>query len=316
MKVGQGTLVAAIGALLLIGCGVRLTHFKTDTRRQVVSSDDPLQKPLAAYMGAATSLEKLHVARQAQQLELAERPAPQPSTSLATGCLITKWGAIWLLNKRGERLHVVQPADGCELKAATVEADDLLGYPKAFDGGPGYTLSEADCKEACTRPACTGRGLAATAPTPTQTTASPAVVAPAKGWGLGPADGWMKQSPLRFNAIAIRAFAPGGIYHSLPPGQPLLLVFGGASVNDMMRNWALHVQKLQLPYIVTCMDETLFDLAGTHGLPAAIFQQASGAAGPGVVTTRWKYFRMDPAAFMTMGILKVRRRNLLVVLFL
>ena len=24
------------------------------------------------------------------------------------------------------------------------------------------------------------------------------------------------------------------------------------------------------------------------------------------VTTRWKYFRMDPQAFMTMGILKVR----------
>eukprot|EP00967_Tisochrysis_lutea_P015199 scaffold17111_cov36-Tisochrysis_lutea.AAC.4 len=138
----------------------------------------------------------------------------------------------------------------------------------------------------------------------------------------------------------MQAFAPGGAYHSLSVGQPLLLVFGGASVNDMLRNWALHVQKLQvcymhstpmqtearsttmspwqdlrdppcvlpslqLPYVVTCMDESLFQLAGEHGLPAAMFKQGHEAAGPGVVTTRWKYFRMDPRAFMTMGILKV-----------
>lgn len=54
------------------------------------------------------------------------------------------------------------------------------------------------------------------------------------------------------------------------------------------------------------MDESLFSLAGRHGLPAAIFEQGHAAAGPGVVTTKWKYFRMDPRAFMTMGILKAR----------
>lgn len=53
------------------------------------------------------------------------------------------------------------------------------------------------------------------------------------------------------------------------------------------------------------MDESLFTLAGHHGLPAAIFIAGHQSAGPGVVTTRWKYFRMDPRAFMTMGILKV-----------
>lgn len=57
---------------------------------------------------------------------------------------------------------------------------------------------------------------------------------------------------------------------------------------------------------MTCMDESLFTLAGQHALPAAIFQTGHEAAGPGVVTTRWMYFRMDPRAFMTMGILKVR----------
>ena len=29
-----------------------------------------------------------------------------------------------------------------------------------------------------------------------------------------------------------------------------MLVFGGASVNEMLRNWAIHVQKLQVPYAV------------------------------------------------------------------
>ena len=38
-------------------------------------------------------------------------------------------------------------------------------------------------------------------------------------------------------------------------------------------------------------------------------QVESAACGQGEteVTTRWKYFRMDPVAFMMMGILKVAR---------
>ena len=35
-----------------------------------------------------------------------------------------------------------------------------------------------------------------------------------------------------------------------------MLVFGGASVNEMLRNWAIHVQRLQVPYAVACMDES------------------------------------------------------------
>ena len=142
-----------------------------------------------------------------------------------------------------------------------------------------------------------------------------------------------------------------------------MLVFGGASVTDMLRNWALHVQKLAVPYVVTCMDEKLFALADRYPTPTSYPTQTyltltshllhthltphthptptlnahgRGLAGarpvigarlevcraaparsnnlPGVifsdnsdgrVTTKWKYFRMDPKAFMTMGILKV-----------
>ena len=58
---------------------------------------------------------------------------------------------------------------------------------------------------------------------------------------------------LRFNAPAAAAFPT----LRLEPGEPLLLVFGGASVNDMLKNWVLHVQKLKMPFVVACMDESL-----------------------------------------------------------
>ena len=51
------------------------------------------------------------------------------------------------------------------------------------------------------------------------------------------------------------------------------------------------------------MDQKLFDTANTNKIPAAIFADTQKA---GAVETRWKYYRMDPKAFMQMGILKVR----------
>lgn len=39
-------------------------------------------------------------------------------------------------------------------------------------------------------------------------------------------------------------------------------------------------------------------------MPGVMMLEKDGADKK--VTTRWKYFRMDPKAFMTMGILKVR----------
>ena len=49
-----------------------------------------------------------------------------------------------------------------------------------------------------------------------------------------------------------------------------MLVFGGASVNEMLRNWAIHVQRLQVPYAVACMDENLFSLADDFGMPGVM----------------------------------------------
>ena len=117
----------------------------------------------------------------------------------------------------------------------------------------------------------------------------------------------MGKSTLRFNGAAQRQF--GAL--RLAAGEPLLLVFGGASVSDMLRNWAIHVQKLSLPFAVACMDTALFELADGHGLPGVMMAEGAlkedGATmQQSSVTTRWKYFRMDPKAFMTMGILKVK----------
>ena len=52
------------------------------------------------------------------------------------------------------------------------------------------------------------------------------------------------------------------------------------------------------------MDENLFSLADDFGMPGVMMLEKDGADKK--VTTRWKYFRMDPKAFMTMGILKAR----------
>jgi len=327
MKPVHGAVVAALGALALIGCGVRLTHFNGPATRRaavqlVVEHEQPsrrlepeTQQPAAARQPVVAPKPRVPVTS-----------APPPPAALspraggdikgggkaggdglsADACLIAKWGGVWALEgPRRMRYHVDIPTPGCDQRSAEVEGDSLATFPKAHGGGPGYALGAKGSKAACLRRACAGPGLRkpalVEAPTPLQ--------APPNGWGLGPAPGWIEGSPLRFNSVAIKAFAAGGSYEGMPPGQPLLLVFGGASVNDMLRNWALHVQKLALPYIVTCMDESLFTLAGKHGMPAAIFRGGSGeeaSAGPGVVTTRWKYFRMDPRAFMTMGILKVR----------
>jgi len=326
MKPVHGAAVAALGALALIGCGVRLTHFNGPATRRaavqlVVEHEQPSRRLVPETQQPAAARQPVVAPK--PRVPVTSAPPPPAALSPRAGgdtkggkaggdglsadaCLIAKWGGVWALEgPRRTRYHVDIPTPGCDQRSAEVEGDSLATFPKAHGGGPGYALGAKGSKAACLRRACAGPGLRkpalVEAPTPLQ--------APPNGWGLGPAPGWMEGSPLRFNSVARKAFAAGGSYEGMPPGQPLLLVFGGASVNDMLRNWALHVQRLALPYVVTCMDESLFTLAGNHGMPAAIFRGGSGeeaSAGPGVVTTRWKYFRMDPRAFMTMGMLKVR----------
>ena len=235
----------------------------------------------------------------------------------AHACLITKWAAVWLVDVRSNtRSHVGFPSPGCEGRAAAV--DDIDKYEKAHHGVGAYFLDEASSKAACQHTAC-GASVAA-APTASvgaggggssQQAASDSLV-PHLGWGAGIQSGgaWMARTRLRFNQPAQDQFKT----LQLAPGEPLLLVFGGASVSDMLKNWVLHVRRIpNLPYVVACMDETLFGNAEAQGFPAVLMAGAADAAaamgGGGSsdrVTTKWKYYRMDPKAFLQMGILKVR----------
>ena len=199
-----------------------------------------------------------------------------------TACLITKWSAVWVVHPDKTRSHVSFPTPGCEIKAAPV--DKLEAYNKAFNGEGDYFLGTEKSRVACEKlrgcgsPAPTQNGAAASTPSSTS-------VEPALGWGGGvPAGGaWMANSTLRFNAPAAAAFPT----LRLEPGEPLLLVFGGASVNDMLKNWVLHVQKLKMPFVVACMDESLFELAAKSNHPAVLMREdASG--GESKVSTRWK----------------------------
>ena len=70
----------------------------------------------------------------------------------------------------------------------------------------------------------------------------------------------LARAALKFNAQAERGF----VASPPPAGEPLLLVFGGASVTDMLKNWALHVRELGMGYAVACMDQKLFDTAGAQ----------------------------------------------------
>jgi hypothetical protein len=52
------------------------------------------------------------------------------------------------------------------------------------------------------------------------------------------------------------------------------------------------------------MDEKLFRLAESKGYPAVLMREVEGKEA--AVSTKWQYYRMDPVAFLSMGILKVR----------
>ena len=235
----------------------------------------------------------------------ADAASARTPVKLAGGCLITKWSAVWVVDAtRKLRSHVTAPTPSCDLHASEVE--DLAPYDKVNGGLGAYSLSEIDSSAACLLPGCFPRagGAAATGAAGSAVGGSgrddEVLRPPVLGWQMGVDPEWQSRSALRFNEAARRAFA------SPPPpqGEPLMLVFGGASVSDMLKNWAGHARVLGMGYAVACMDAALFDTANSMGVPAVMMKSVSAANG--AVTTQWKYYRMDPKAFMQMGILKAR----------
>ena len=187
------------------------------------------------------------------------------------------------------------PTAGCDMKAAIV--DSLNSFPKAEKG---YALDRNESAAACTMGACLANGEIASVE---RSSTGPHRLVPPQGWGQGPSRGraWMARTSLAFNGPALKLFSN----LELQPGEALMLVFGGAAVSDMLKNWALHVRRLDMAFVVAAMDVSLFDLAESHSMPAVLLREKSGAQS--VVKTRWKYYRMDPKAFMAMGIIKVTR---------
>ena len=218
----------------------------------------------------------------------------KPEVGGKGACLITKWSAVWIVHPDGKtRSHVSTPTAACDLHASNVE--DIDKYTKSHGGAGEYSLSEEQSKLACEKPGCF-----ASSTSKAPGAGGDALQPPTNGWGNGVSDGWLGRSNLRVNPTA-----ESGFVSSPPPaGEPLILVFGGASVTDMLRNWAIHAKELGMGYTVACMDDGLFQTATSQLIPAAIMKDTS--ASNGAVTTRWKYYRMDPKAFMQMGILKVR----------
>ena len=68
---------------------------------------------------------------QAAPVATVELPPPVSTPPSKPSCLITKWGAIWLMQiSNSERRHVQHPIDGCESKALTVQDEHLDRFPK------------------------------------------------------------------------------------------------------------------------------------------------------------------------------------------
>ena len=193
--------------------------------------------------------------------------------SAIDGCLITKWSSFWLVGSDRRRRYVAFPSARCEeLLGVMREEDDPSRFAKADGEGSIFELNQAESHAACALTACAAHGR----PSGKRMQAAAGgggggggggaggggaggggaggggggggvdLPTPVNGWGQGPTAGWMASSALRFNGAA-RDLAQ----RPLPAGQPLLLVFGGASVSAMLRNWVEHVRRLDMPFVVT-----------------------------------------------------------------
>ena len=185
------------------------------------------------------------------------------------------------------------PHRRCEERAGII--DEIGSFPKAKTG---YALDRAASAAACKLPACMANGEIPSAQHALSRHTHLCRLRAGDEVPCAGLRGWRAASS--FNAASARVFAT----LELRPAEPLLLVFGGASAGDMLRNWVLHARRLGMTFVVACMDEALFELSDLLRAGQALLRNKRGAQS--VVTTRWKYYRMDPKAFMAMGILKVR----------
>ena len=136
-----------------------------------IPTDATKQKP--GQVAALHQFRKMQAARaQAAPIATVELPPklepvgtvkPPPGAEAArsaASCLITKWGAIWLMDvKTKQRSHVQHPTEDCEQKALTVMDETLDRFPKAHGGLGAYALDAAASRAACAARMCTQTDL-------------------------------------------------------------------------------------------------------------------------------------------------------------
>ena len=94
----------------------------------------------------------------------AHQQAAPAAASIADGCLITKWSAVWLVNADHTRNHVGFPTPGCDSKA--VEVESLDSYPMSHSGMGDYFLDQSKSADACKVSACSMLASPATIASP------------------------------------------------------------------------------------------------------------------------------------------------------
>ena len=101
---------------------------------------------------------------------------------------------------------------------------------------------------------------------------------------------------------SLQQYAAAAFARPPPVGEPMLLA--AEPVNDMLRNWAIHARKIGMLYTVACMTRSSSTPPPSRPFPlssCATRQRRCRRRCQGAL----KYYRMDPKAFMQMGILKV-----------
>ena len=137
--------------------------------------------PGGSFFDADATLDGAHVLRQARwtpQQVAARQQQPAATTQLQNSpaltaapaaaakvgalapdvggkgaCLVSKWGAVWVVHTDGKtRSHVAMPTAECDLHASIIE--DMDKYTKSHGGAGAYSLDERQSKEACMLAGC------------------------------------------------------------------------------------------------------------------------------------------------------------------
>ena len=154
-----GVAVALVLGLALIATGAQITARDTGAAtldgahvlRQARWT--PQQVAARQQQPAATTQLQNSPALTASPAAAAKVGALAPDVGGKGACLVSKWGAVWVVHTDGKtRSHVAMPTAECDLHASIIE--DMDKYTKSHGGAGAYSLDERQSKEACMLAGC------------------------------------------------------------------------------------------------------------------------------------------------------------------